>query len=127
MTKQNYINFGPDLQVSQFCDNRNRYAWRKYYNNISSIQMSNTDYMKDYQYCCTVSKSCKNNKILTWIRITIMGGLLNPVPLNVADPDTKIKKHEIKLCLIRQKKLNFFKEIIFFFFLFLDPLIRFHR
>ena len=27
--------------------------------------MSITDYMKDYQYCCTVSKSCKNNKILT--------------------------------------------------------------
>ena len=57
--------------------------------------MSITDYMKDYQYCCTVSKSCNNNKILTWIRIFIMKGLLNPVPLMGADPDTKIKSMKL--------------------------------
>ena len=84
--------------------------------------MSNTDYMKDYQYCCTVSKSCKNNKILTWIRITIMGGLLNPVPLNVADPDTKIKSMKLNCVFSAKKKLKFVEEIFFLsFFRPLDP------
>ena len=68
-----------------------------------------------------IEKLQQQQKNLTWIRIFIMKGLLNPVPLMVADPDTK-KKHEIKLCLIRQKKLNFFKEIIFFFLSFFRPL-----
>ena len=80
--------------------------------------MSITDYMKDYQYCCTVSKSCNNNKILTWIRITIMGGLLNPVPLNVADPDTKIKSMKLNCVFSAKKKIEIRRRNIFFSFFF---------